>query len=191
MDNRDGYNFNRTQKTHEIMTKKEKTNHDKAVEYYKSMGIWIEGMVLHHMDPTLKYTDPGRYHEWRIGDVVPMTVEQHLRLHMSLRNPLGHRKSDKHREAMKNGHRMERRECRVMIHRVVEDGVHGVEAYVYPSCAEAARHIGCSLQLVYQTASRTQRNRRAKGWRCDYVPKSVSLGKVAEDAFDKVRALVA
>lgn len=32
------------------------------------------GMVLHHRDSSMKTRDPGRYAEWRHGDLVPMTA---------------------------------------------------------------------------------------------------------------------
>ena len=176
------------------MTKKEKALHDNTLNHYKTMftafGVdWdSQRWCLHHLDEQMKHRDPERYHEWNVEDVVPLTVRQHMALHMKLRMK-GVEKTEKHREAMKNGHRKERRNCNVMIHRaVVKDGNEGIEAYVYPSCAAAAKHIGCTLQMVYQTASRTQKNRRAMGWSCDYVPRSVSIGKVAEDI---VRSLVA
>lgn len=171
------------------MTKEETKKHETAIEYFRAMGDWKPGMVLHHVDPTLKLRDPGRYHEWKIDDLVPLTVQQHMRIHMGMKNPRGIKKSAAHVRAMVAGHRKERRACNIMISRVtVENGVEGLEAYVFPSCASAARHIGCSLQLVYQVASKTQHNRHAMGWNCNYVPKTVSLGKVAEDL---VQSLVA
>lgn len=171
------------------MTKEETKKHDIAIEYYKALGYWKPGMVLHHVDPTMKLRDPQRYKNWNIDDLVPLTVPQHMRLHMSAKNPRGVKKSADHVKAMVAGRRKERRNCNVLISRVsVNDGVEGLEAFVFPSCAAAARHIGCSLQLVYQTASKTQHNRTAMGWNCNYVPKSVSLGKVAEEV---VRSLVA
>lgn len=163
------------------MNQTEKKNHDKAIEHFKNIGIWEKGMVLHHMDPSLKTTDPGRYHNWNVEDVIPLTNQQHMRLHMRLRMK-GVKKTAAQIEAMKAGHRKERRNCNVMIHRVVvKDGIEGVEALVFPSCSAAALHIGCSLQTVYQVASKTQKNRKAMGWSCNYVPTSVSPGKVAED----------
>lgn len=158
------------------MTKEETKKHDIAIEYYKALGYWKPGMVLHHTDPTLKLRDPERYKNWNIEDLVPLSVGQHMRLHMSAKNPKGVKKSADHVKAMVDGHRKERRNCNILISRVLlENGVeNGIEAYVFPSCAAAARYIGCSLQLVYQTASKTQHNRRAFGWNCNYVPKSVS-----------------
>lgn len=171
------------------MTTEERSKHDIAIEYYKARGVWKTGMVLHHTDPSLKLRDPQRYRNWNIDDLVPLTVAQHMRIHMSAKNPKGGKKSADHVRAMVEGHRKERRLCNILIHRVVvNDGVEGIEAFVFPSCAAAARHIGCSLQLVYQVASKTQHNRTAMGWNCNYVPKSVSLGKVAEEV---VRSLVA
>ena len=164
------------------MTNEERERHERAVCYFTGLGLWAEGMVLHHTDPTLKQRDPERYHLWRVEDLRPLTVPQHASLHMRQRNPKGRKKSASHIAAMAAGRRKERRESKVLIHRLVTgDGAEGIEAYVYPSCAAAARHIGCSLQLVYQVASRTKQNRRACGWSCAYVPKSVSVGEVAAD----------
>lgn len=171
------------------MTKEETKKHDIARAYYKALGYWKPGMVLHHVDPSLKLRDPQRYHEWNVEDLRPMTKIEHRSYHMKLQNPKGGKKTTEHVRAMVSGRRKERRNCNVLISRVVEkDGVEGIEAYVFQSCAAAARHIGCSLQLVYQVASKTQHNRTAMGWSCNYVPKTVSLGKVAEDM---VKSLVA
>ena len=177
------------------MKKEEQKKHDDTMNHYKTLftqfGVdWdSHRWCLHHVDEEMKYRDRERYHEWNIEDVVPLTVQQHMRIHMSAKNPKGGKKSADHVRAMVEGHRKERRNCNVLISRVVEkDGVEGIEAYVFPSCASAARHIGCSLQLVYQTASKTQHNRRAMGWNCNYVPKTVALGQVAEEM---VKSLVA
>lgn len=172
------------------MTKEETKKHDMAIENFRARGLWKTGMVLHHVDPTLKLRDPERYRNWNIDDLVPLTVPQHMRIHMGLKNPRGGKKSADHVRAMLEGHRKERRNCNILLHRVLldENGNEGIEAYVFPTCAAAARHVGCSLQLVYQVASKTQHNRRAIGWNCNYVPKTVSLGKVAEDM---VKSLVA
>lgn len=165
------------------MTKEEQKKHDIAVAYFRARGDWKNGMVLHHVDTSLKLRDPQRYKNWNIDDLVPLTVQQHMRIHMGMKNPRGTKKSADHVRAMVEGHKKERRSCNILISRVIldENGNEGIETYVFPTCAAAARHIGCSLQLVYQVASKTQHNRRACGWSCDYVPKSVSVGKVAED----------
>ena len=171
------------------MTMAERAMHERAVGYFAGLGIWAEGMVLHHTDPTLKQRDPERYHEWRVADLRPMASRDHQSLHMRLRNPKGRKKTASHVAAMLAGKRKERRACNVLIHRLVNvDGVEGIEAYVFPSCAAAARHIGCTRQLVYQVASRTKSNRRACGWSCNYVPKSVSVGEVAEDVLQSLLA---
>lgn len=173
------------------MTKEETKKHDIAIEYFKARGDWEPGMVLHHIDPSLKLRDLQRYKNWNVEDLVPVTVQQHMRIHMSAKNPRGVKKSADHVRAMVEGHRKERRNCNILISRALldENGVeNGIEAYVFPSCAAAARHIGCTLQLVYQVASKTKHNRRAMGWNCNYVPKSVALGQVAEEM---VKSLVA
>ena len=170
------------------MTMAERERHEQAVGYFAGLGLWREGMALHHTDTTLKHRDPERYHEWRVEDLRPMSIASHNSLHMRLRNPKGRKKTASHVAAMAAGRRKERRECNVLIHRVVtESGADGIEAFVFPSCAAAARHICCTRQLVYQTASRTTRNRRACGWICAYVPRSVSVGSVAEET---LRSLV-
>lgn len=170
------------------MTQEEQERHDAALAHYRTLiascGVDVDSQrwCLHHVDATMRHRDPARYHEWRIEDVVPLTVPQHSGLHMRLRNPKGRTKTKAHVAAMIAGRRKERRACNVLIYRLVSgNGAEGVEAYAYPSCSAAARHIGCSKQLVYQVASKTQQNRRAMGWNCSYVPKSVSLGRVAGD----------
>ena len=171
-----------SRETQKNMTREETKKHDMAIEYYKALGLWKEGMVLHHTDPSLKLRDPERYREWNIDDLVPLTIAQHMRIHMAMRNPKGVKRTKERIAAQVAGHKKERRACNILISRVMDEkGVEGIESYVYPSCAAAARHIGCSLQLVYQVASKTGYNRRAFGWNCNYVPKTVSLDKVAEE----------
>lgn len=179
-----------SRETQKNMTTEEKKKHDIAIEYYKALGLWKPGMVLHHIDPSLKLRDPQRYRNWNVEDLVPVTVQQHMRIHMGMKNPKGVKKSADHLRAMVSGHRKERRSCNILISRVIldENGNEGIETYVFPTCAAAARHIGCTLQLVYQVASKTQHNRRAMGWSCNYVPKTVSLGKVEEEVLKNLVA---
>ena len=60
-----------------------------------------KGWVLHHKDPTLRHTDINRYNEWRIEDVVPMTNEEHSRLHhIGTHYKLGHKHSAESRAKM-------------------------------------------------------------------------------------------
>lgn len=42
------------------------------------------GLVLHHKDTSMKSRNYKRYAQWRHGDLVPMTVQEHRRLHMKL-----------------------------------------------------------------------------------------------------------
>lgn len=172
------------------MKKEERSKHYTAIEYFRARGDWEPGMVLHHTDPSLKLRDPERYRNWNVEDLVPVTVQQHMRIHMGMKNPRGTKKTAAHVRAMVEGHKKERRACNILLHRVLldENGNEGIEAYVFPTCAAAARHVGCSLQLVYQVASKTQHNRRAMGWNCNYVPKSVSLGQVAEETLKNLVA---
>lgn len=61
---------------------------DKAFQYFKDIGdIPDDGdkWVLHHINPMLRHFDRQRYDEWRIEDLLPMTNEQHMKLHARLR----------------------------------------------------------------------------------------------------------
>lgn len=58
-----------------------------AWKYFISKGLAPvdhSGWALHHKDINLKKEDPVRYHQWRISDLMPMTVEDHRSYHMSL-----------------------------------------------------------------------------------------------------------
>ena len=46
-------------------------------------GKCRKGWVLHHKDPSWKYDDPIRYAEWRIEDLIPMTLADHNKMHHS------------------------------------------------------------------------------------------------------------
>ena len=63
------------------MRMKSKTNHKKAVQHFKELGEFEDGMVLHHIDFTLFYFDPDRYVEWKPEDLLPISNLDHLRLH--------------------------------------------------------------------------------------------------------------
>ena len=64
------------------MTSKSNANHKKAVQHFKQLGEFEDGMVLHHIDFTMIYFDPDRYVEWHPEDLLPMTKSQHLKLHL-------------------------------------------------------------------------------------------------------------
>lgn len=40
-------------------------------------GEWC----LHHIDPTMRYFDLGKYVEWNLSDVVPMKTSFHTKVH--------------------------------------------------------------------------------------------------------------
>lgn len=56
-----------------------------AYEYF-AKHTNLKNFVLHHIDVSLKKNDPTRYNEWRIEDLVPMTVKDHCALHMRLKH---------------------------------------------------------------------------------------------------------
>ena len=66
--------------------RKERKNHDYAWAYFIVKGqIPVDAKknewCLHHIDESLKYTDIERYNEWRIEDLVPMRIKDHMSLH--------------------------------------------------------------------------------------------------------------
>jgi len=66
--------------------KQSRRNHRNAWGYFVvTGGIPKDAMpfewCLHHVDTTLKFTDPQRYDEWRIEDLVPMRMSDHIALH--------------------------------------------------------------------------------------------------------------
>ena len=65
--------------------KANKTNKQKAYQYFKEHTS-LKKFVLHHIDVDMKQNDPIRYAEWRIEDLVPMTIKDHMRLHMMIRH---------------------------------------------------------------------------------------------------------
>lgn len=50
----------------------------------RKLGIVGTGLVLHHIDPELRYNDIERYIEWREEDLTIMTLSEHSALHMAL-----------------------------------------------------------------------------------------------------------
>ena len=64
------------------MRMKSKANHKKAVQHFKQLCEFEDGMVLHHIDFTMIYFDPDRYVEWNPEDLLPMTKSQHVKLHL-------------------------------------------------------------------------------------------------------------
>lgn len=70
-------------------------NWKNAMKYFKDNGMLegIENPRLHHKDINLKTDDPERYAEWRIEDLVPMSLKDHMKLHMKLKVKKGTHKS--------------------------------------------------------------------------------------------------
>ena len=81
MSNRDEFRCQTLDWT-KYMRMKSKTNHKKAVQHFKQLGEFEDGMVLHHIDFTMIYFDPDRYVEWVPEDLLPMTKSQHIKLHL-------------------------------------------------------------------------------------------------------------
>ena len=66
-------------------------NWQKARDYFNLPKGW----VLHHKDVELFKKDPERYAEWRIKDLVPMTISEHVGYHAKLRGDDGANKGKK------------------------------------------------------------------------------------------------
>ena len=49
--------------------------------YPEGHGKAKDGYVLHHKDETLLYDNPERYLEWRIEDLVMISLSEHSKLH--------------------------------------------------------------------------------------------------------------
>lgn len=73
------------------MKRKSSANYAKAVQKFKDIGEFKDGMILHHVDFTMFYFDPDRYVEWNPDDLIPLTKSQHVKLHndFSRRSSLG------------------------------------------------------------------------------------------------------
>ena len=69
------------------MTNKEKDCKSMAYKHFwpEFNGQCKPGYCLHHKDKNLYFKDNTRYHEWRIEDLVPMTMAEHTRMHASSR----------------------------------------------------------------------------------------------------------
>lgn len=61
--------------------------------YPKGKGKAKLGYVLHHIDINLKNKDIKRYKEWRIEDLVMITLSDHIKLHHT-----GKHKSEKSKQ---------------------------------------------------------------------------------------------
>jgi hypothetical protein len=56
------------------------TNMNSARKHFRELGLYKSGMVLHHC-----YPGCTNYEEWNINDLLPMTSEEHTRLHKKAR----------------------------------------------------------------------------------------------------------
>ena len=66
-----------------IVASSSTSNHLRAWKWFEEHGYkQHKGLVLHHVDTTMKSRDPERYNEWRPEDLQVMTVQEHRRLHM-------------------------------------------------------------------------------------------------------------
>ena len=146
--------------------KNSQTNKRNTWKYFESHGYKEhKKMVLHHIDTNLKYTNPERYNEWRITDVIPMPVRAHRALHQKLAMK-NIKRTKQHNQKISNGlNNSIIRGKKIKIHRsaIKED------TQIFSSLADAAKYIGCSRQMVSQCLNPKTRNKKAMGYKIEII----------------------
>lgn len=148
----------------------ERQNHKKAWEYFEARGyVDHYKMVLHHVDPNMKTRDPERYAQWNPEDLIPMTMQEHRKLHMAIQNPKGKKFTKDHLENLRKS-----MTTRVGIgSKIVKIiGKSGKDVQYFTTYATAARYIGCSRALVSQCLNEKQANRTACGYKIEIFKKN-------------------
>ena len=116
-----------------------------------------QGLVLHHIDPTLKSRDPERYNQWNARDLMPMTKQQHRSFHMKLEARRLTR-TRQHNAKISQTLREHNIKGKAILATI------STQAYVFNTLADAARFIGCSKQLLSQCLRPSTANYTARGW---------------------------
>ena len=99
-------------------------------------------IVLHHVDTKMKRRDPERYSQFNYEDVVPMLRRKHISFHNK-----GHKHTKAHNRKISQSMKKSSKEMKFKGHALCLENKDGYVMYA-TSCAEAARQIGCSRQLV-------------------------------------------
>ena len=147
----------------------ERKNHKKAWAYFEAHGYANHyKMVLHHVDPNMKTRDPERYARWNPEDLIPMSMQDHRRLHMAVQNAKGTKFTDDHLINLRKS-----MTTRVGIgSKIVKiTGKSGKDVKYFSTYADAARYIGCSKALVSQCLNEKQANRTACGYKIEIFKK--------------------
>lgn len=140
-------------------------NREKAWKHFESLGYTRKGSVLHHKDINLKINDPIRYNQWRISDLIPMTRQEHRRLHMKIQST-STKRTKEHNNKIKKG-LSEHSTFGKLVQITKDDTI-----LVFDSFADAAIYIGCTRQLVSQCTRKCQRNKRAMGYKITLIDKN-------------------
>ena len=151
----------------------ERKNHRKAWAYFEAHGYKNHRkMVLHHADTSMKTRDPERYACWNPEDLIPMSMQDHRRLHMAIQNAKGTKFTEDHLENLRKS-----MTTRVGIgSKIVKiTGKSGKDVKYFSTYAEAARYIGCSKALVSQCLNKKQANRTACGYEIELFEKTGQL----------------
>ena len=158
-------------------------NRKNAMKYFEDNGMLegIENPRLHHKDVNLKTDDPERYAEWRIEDLVPMSLKDHMKLHMKLKVKKGTHKSRTQRKRIGAGvkaHNKRFANCLWVLSKTI-DGIE--QRLVFKTCIAAAKAIGVTKQAVSQCTRPNSTTKNVKGW-------SVSLVNIEDIIVGKEKA---
>lgn len=145
-------------------------NKQTAYEYFKKHTN-LKKFVLHHIDVNMKTRNPKRYNEWRITDLVPMTIQDHCSLHMTLRHKNHQMKrtsewSKRLSKAMQEHNYFKRAGKKWQI--VNKSGK--TLAKVFTAPAAIAKYIGCTRQTIYKILNEKYPNKSV----CGYTLKEVA-----------------
>lgn len=145
-------------------------NKTETLNYYHNISADFfeensdQTIVLHHIDPLLKYKDYARYDEWRINDVVPMTQADHMRLH---HKGIAMSKA----EYIKRKQNMEYSVKNSVKHRkMIIKATNGKQLVYFNTQQECADFLGCSRQQVYYVMSpKWTSYQKACGWKLSWT----------------------
>ena len=158
-------------------------NWKNAMKYFNDNGMLegIENPRLHHKDVNLKTDDPERYAEWRIEDLVPMSLKDHMKLHMKLKVKKGTHKSRTQRKRIGAGvkaHNKQFANCLWVLSKTI-DGIE--QRLVFKTCIAAAKAIGVTKQAVSQCTRPNSPTKNVKGWSVSLVNiEDIVIGKEAK-----------
>lgn len=104
-----------------------------------------KGWCLHHKDETLRERDIDRYIQWRIEDLVPMTMCEHSHHHdIGNKHNLGHHCSDETKRKISDRNTNHPKKSHV----VSQYSKEGELISTFPSAKEASRQTGVGVSAI-------------------------------------------